>query len=240
VLEGIGGEPQYKNDEQIDNQLRSVLFQIPVPGNPGCLDGPTLPQCFRGVVDLGAIDIERGRDHGMPSYNGLRNAYGLAPKTSFTSITGESTDRFPQDPEIDAADPINDPDILDFVQLRDRDGNVIPLDSPRRFSDAVVGIRRTTLAARLRAIYGYVDNVDAFVGMVSEPHVAGTEFGELQQAIWKREFERLRDGDRFFYLNDPVLPTIELLYGISYRHTLAEIIELNAGVDVQPNVFKAD
>lgn len=40
VLHGLGGEPQYKNDEMIDNQLRSVLFQVPVPGNEGCLDGP--------------------------------------------------------------------------------------------------------------------------------------------------------------------------------------------------------
>ena len=32
VLHGLGGEPQYKNDEMIDNQLRSVLFQVPVPG----------------------------------------------------------------------------------------------------------------------------------------------------------------------------------------------------------------
>ena len=66
MLQGIGLEAEYRNDEQIDNQLRSVLFQIPVAGNPQCLDGPTLPQCFRGVVDLGAIDVERGRDHGMP------------------------------------------------------------------------------------------------------------------------------------------------------------------------------
>ena len=40
VLKGIGGEPQYKNDDMIDNQLRSVLFQVPVTGNPECLDGP--------------------------------------------------------------------------------------------------------------------------------------------------------------------------------------------------------
>ena len=59
MLQGIGLEPQYKNDEKIDNQLRSVLFEIPVPGNPECLDGPALPECFRGVVDLGAIDVER-------------------------------------------------------------------------------------------------------------------------------------------------------------------------------------
>jgi hypothetical protein len=38
--------------------------------------------------------------------------------------------------------------------------------------------------------------------------VPGTEFGELQRAIWNREFQRLRDGDRFFYANDPALQYI--------------------------------
>jgi hypothetical protein len=98
LLKAIGSEPAYKNDEMIDNQLRSVLFQVPVSGNPSCLDGPTMPQCFKGVLDLGAIDVERGRDHGMPSYNQLRAAYGLAPKTSFRAITGEASESFPADP----------------------------------------------------------------------------------------------------------------------------------------------
>jgi hypothetical protein len=44
---------------------------------------------------LGAIYIERGRDHGEPAYNQLRQAYGLAPKTSFTAITGEATEAGP-------------------------------------------------------------------------------------------------------------------------------------------------
>src|SRR2546428_114576 len=72
-------------------------------------------------------------------------------------------------------------------------------------NNAVVGVRRTTLAARLKAIYGSVDKLDAFVGMVSERHVAGTEFGALQLAMWKKQFEAVRDGDRFFYQNDPRL-----------------------------------
>jgi hypothetical protein len=100
-------------------------------------------------------------------------------------------------------------------------------------------VRKTTLAARLRAVYGDVDKVDAFVGMVSEKHVPGTEFGPLQLAIWKKQFEALRNGDRFFYLNDPMLDTIRQSYGITYRHTLAELVALDAGITVQPNVFKA-
>jgi hypothetical protein len=239
VLQGLGGEPQYKNDEMIDNQLRSVLFQVPVAENPGCLDGPTLPACFKGVVDLGAVDIERGRDHGMPLYNDLRRAFGLSAKTSFTSITGESTDRFPtNDPKI-TGNPINDPNILDFVKLFDVDGNPIELGSEAADAEAVVGVRRTTLAARLKVIYGDPNKLDAFVGMVSERHVHGSEFGELQLAMWKQQFQALRDGDRFFYLNDPVLPELRRVFGINYRRTLAEIIEQNTGLDVQDDVFEA-
>jgi hypothetical protein len=139
---------------------------------------------------------------------------------------------------IDRAFPLDDPDILDFMELRDAAGNLIAPGSPEADTDAVVGIRRTTLASRLKAIYREVGNVDAFVGMLSERHVPGTEFGELQLEIWKRQFAALRDGDRFFFRNDPTLRNIEGRYGITYRHTLAEIIELNTGTEVQPDVFK--
>jgi hypothetical protein len=102
----------------------------------------------------------------------------------------------------------------------------------------VVGIRRSTLAARLKALYGTVDRLDAFVGMVSERHVSGTEFGELQLAMWKKQFAAIRDGDRFFYQEDPVLRLINATFGIDPRRTLADIVKLNTGVTLQPNVFK--
>jgi hypothetical protein len=243
ILQSLGVEPQYKNDEQFDNSLRSVLFEVPKPNGqspPSCGSPVIKPSCFTDVADLAADDIQRGRDHGMSSYNNLRRAYGLAPVRSFTEITGESTDRFPTgDPKIDPSDPIDDPNILDFLELRDAEGNVIPLGSEDAEGEAVTGVRRSTLAARLRAIYGNVDNVEAFVGMVAERHVTGTEFGPLQRAIWKKQFQALRDGDRYFYLNDPDLETIRQTYGITYRHTLAELIQRDAGVTVQPDVFEA-
>jgi peroxidase len=236
VLRSLASERQYKNDEQIDNSLRSVLFQVPKPGvaNPAACGSPAVnPGCFTGVQDLGAIDIERGRDHGMPSYNELRRAYGLAPKRSFTAITGETTARMP------AGESIDDPHSLDFIQLRDANGKIVPLGSADAQEDAVVGIRRTTLAARLKAIYGNVDRLDAFVGMLAERHVRGTEFGQLQLAIWKRQFEALRDGDRFFYRNDQALATIRRLYGIDCRRTLAGLIQADTGAPAQTNVFTA-
>ena len=231
ALKGLGLESQYKNDEQIDNQLRSVLFRVPVTGNPECLDGPELPDCFNGVVDLGAIDIERGRDHGMPTYNGLRNALGLSSKTSFTSITGESTDQFP------AGLGINSPQCLDFVALFDVNGNPTTVEA----DNATRGVRRCTLAAKLRAIYGgNVNNVDAFVGILSEPHIAGREFGQTQLAVWQKQFAALRDGDRFYYVNDPLLPFIRNNFNIEPRKTLAEVIARNTDIpqgDLAANVF---
>jgi hypothetical protein len=240
VLRSLGQERQYRNDEQIDNALRSVLFQVPSPGmaDPSACGQPVVqPGCYATVQDLGAIDIARGRDHGMPSYNDLRRAYGLSPRRSFTAVTGEATARFPSDPKIDLADPIDDPSILDIVRLRDADGHALRPLGPRSQEEAVTGIRRSTLAARLKAIYGRVGRIDAFVGMLSERHVPGTEFGRLQLAMWKQQFETLRDGDRFFYLNDSELTRIDEDFGITYRHTLADVISLNAGARVPADVF---
>jgi hypothetical protein len=244
VLSSLAEESEYRNDEMIDNQLRSVMFQVPKPGIPDpsvCLDGPSLPDCYNGVVDLGAIDVQRGRDNGMPSYNDMRAAYGLPRKTSFASITGENSSQFPLDPEINASDPINDPDILDFTVLRDRNGNLVQPGTDEAEESVTRVVRRSPLAARLKAIYGDVNKVDAFVGMVSEKHVSGSEFGELQLAMWKKQFEALRDGDRFFYANDPALALINKYFRISYQRSLAELIATNSDVDpgeLPSNVFR--
>ncbi len=227
-LTGLTSEAAYANDGQIDNQLRSVLFQIPGPDteNPlDCLDGDDIASCFTGVNDLGALDVVRSFDHGMPTYNELRIAYGLAPIGSFVELTGESTD------DLDGLD-IDDPAILEVVYLEDRDGNVLEIGSEAADTETVVAVRRTTAAARLAAIFGDVDDVDAFTGMISEPHVEGTEFGELQLAMWKTQFQALRDGDRFFYGNDPLLDEIAEQYGVDYRRTLSEVIAANTEIDV--------
>src|SRR5262249_25847587 len=147
-------EQQYNNDEQIDNQLRSVLFQVPSSQNPECLNGPTVADCYNTVNDLGAVDIQRGRDHGLGTYNQVRAAYGLPAKTSFTAITGESTDAFP------AGTGIDSPNSLDVMRLSDMDGKSMDVNNPA--NNAVSEVRRTTVAARLKAIYGSTANVDAF------------------------------------------------------------------------------
>src|SRR5262249_38856711 len=113
MLESLG-EREYNNDEQIDNSLRSVLFQVPKPTTTDpsdCNEPAPNPACFSDIADVGADDVERGRDHGMPSYNDLRAAYGLKPAHKFTDITGENSDNFPKGLDGD------DPTILDFIKL---------------------------------------------------------------------------------------------------------------------------
>ena len=234
VLQGLGNEREYRNDEQVDDALRSVLFQVPKTTAAACGDPRfVIPNCFSGVEDLAAIDLERSRDHGIPAYNALRHAYGLPPQTTFQAVTGEREAALPSEP-----DWIDDPASLQFVSLRSRDGTGIAPGTEQALEDAVSGVRRTALASRLEAIYGDVGRLDAYVGMVSEPHVRGTEFGPLQLAAWKRQFTALRDGDRFFYANDPELARIRKRYGIDYRTTLAQLISRNTGVTVHANVFK--
>ena len=235
LLASLAGEHQYKNDEQIDNELRSVLFEIPQPGATGvfsCQDPNVNADCFSDIADLGADDVMRGRDHGMPTYNEMRKAYGLPPVTSFTQITGESTEALP------AGLSINDPRILQFVELRDLQGNAVDPSGPDAQQVAVSGVRRSTLAARLAATYGTVDKVDAFVGMVSEQHVAKAELGPLQMAMWKDQFTRLRDGDRFFYQVNPMLAMARRL-GVTYAHPLSDIIRANTGAVTARDVFHA-
>ena len=209
VLQGLSQEQASSNDEQFDNQLRSVLFQVPTSKDLTCLAGPNLPRCFTSVGDQAATVVERSRDHGMPRYNDMRRAFGLAPKQSFESITGEPSASFPPDPVPTRNVEINDPNSLDFV---------------------AVGDRRTPLAARLKAVYGTPDNVDAFVGMLSERHVPGASLGELQLAMWKAQFTASRDGDRFFFLNDPGLKAIKQAYGVDFKNTLADVIAFNTDV----------
>ena len=247
LLAGLGGEPQYRNDEQFDNQLRSVLFQLPTQAladSSACLDGPELNECFTLVLDLGVLDIERSRDHGIARYNDLREAYGLSRVDDFVSITGESTEEFPMDdPMVDNTDPLNDPDIMDFVALRDVNGQPVEIGSEAAGTDVVEAERRSTLAARLKGIYSNADEVDAFVGMVSEPQFPGSEFGELQHAIWKQQFEALRDGDRFFYAWNKALSPYanpRSKSGLTWKRTLADVIVDNSELtadDIQPDMF---
>ena len=53
--------------------------------------------------------------------------------------------------------------------------------------------------AKLAEAYNNVDDMDVWVGGLAEDTIPGALVGELFLAILKDQFERLRDGDRFWY-----------------------------------------
>jgi hypothetical protein len=59
------------------DSVRNILFGAPGSG--------------AGGQDLFALDIQRGRDVGLPTYNAARLAYGLSAVTSFDQITSDPT-----------------------------------------------------------------------------------------------------------------------------------------------------
>ena len=171
LLKGLASQVAQENDAKMIDELRNMLL-----GPPGS-----------GIaLDLAALDIQRGRDHGLlNSYNQSRISYSLPPINSFADLT---------------SDPV--------------------------------------LQAQLQSVYGNVDNVDMWVGIISEDHLPGSSMGELGTSIMSSQFIRLRDGDRFFYTGDAFFddPFIASLVNLD-NHTLSQVIELNTGMSMQDNVF---
>jgi hypothetical protein len=88
----------------------------------------------------------------------------------------------------------------------------------------------------LEQAYGNVNNIDAFEGGLAEDHVPGADVGPLFRAILVDQFTRLRDGDRFFYLNEQLSPDEQQI--IEQGNTLTKVIEANTGItNLQSDVF---
>ncbi len=99
------------------------------------------------------------------------------------------------------------------------------------FSDITSDV---ALQLALQAIYGTVDDIDAWVGGLAEDHVAGGSVGELFRAVILDQFERLRDGDRFWYESLFSGADLEMIDST----TLADVIRRNTGItNLQDNVF---
>jgi len=139
-LKGAGTHLQYQTDTKINDVLRNFLF-----GNPS--------DPVRFGIDLGSLNIQRGRDHGLPDYNTARKFY-----------TGRSA---------------------------------------KKFSDIT---KMDTVASDLSDLYGSVDNIDLWLGILAEDHIPGTSVGRTLHEMLRVQFEALRDGDYYFYLYDPYLP----------------------------------
>jgi hypothetical protein len=191
------GDAFFEPQEVINNGVDSLIFgltsQEAQEVDNLVVDGVRnfLFPAGTGGFDLAAVNIQRGRDVGLPSYNDARVGLGLEPVTTF--LTTDRDMGITSDPEV---------------------------------------------AARFASIYDSVNDVDFWIGGISEDPVNGGLVGELFNQVLTNQFARLRDGDRFFYLNhlddllvlDPDLQTTTLS-DIILRNTLGDyVIQNNAFV----------
>ncbi len=167
LLRGLAAQPAQSIDPHLVDDVRNFLF-----GPPGS-----------GGFDLASLNIQRGRDHGLPSYNQVRADFGLNHVSEFSEIS-----------------------------------------------------RNPERQASLSSVYASPDDIDPWVGMLSEDHVPGALVGETLFTILIEQFGALRDGDRFWYQNS--LP--RELQNIAEAQTLAGIIRRNTTIrgEIQDDVFK--
>ncbi|MEM9065000.1 MAG: peroxidase family protein [Planctomycetota bacterium] len=168
ILRGLAFQRAQTIDRHVVDDVRNFLFGMPGDGG----------------FDLAALNIQRGREHGLGSYNDVRVAFGRPAATSFYEIAEESA----------------------------------------------------TMAA-LAAAYETPDDIDAWTGLLSEPHRPKALVGETLFRVLRDEFVRLRDGDRFWY--EAYLPA-EMVDQVNALR-LSDIIQLNTGIgaEIQDNVFLA-
>ncbi len=72
-LDGLQRQTQNETDLKVVEDLRSMLF------------GPA----GSGGMDLMALNVQRGREHGLGSYSDVASIFGLDPMTSFSDLTSD-------------------------------------------------------------------------------------------------------------------------------------------------------
>lgn len=168
ILRGLASQRAQRVDLLVIDDVRNFLV-LDFPG---------------GIrLDLPSLNIQRGRDHGLPDYNSIRAAYGLARVTSFAEITSD-----------------------------------------------------TERQAALEAVYGDVDSIDPWIGGLGEDTRPPSMFGELITTVLTDQFERLRDGDRFWYQNVFSASAVRELE----RTRLSDVIRRNTsiGSELQDDAFR--
>lgn len=73
LLRGLAAQPAETVDARLMDDVRNFLFGAPTQGG----------------FDLASLNIQRGREHGLPSYNQLRIDFGLPPALDFNEVSSD-------------------------------------------------------------------------------------------------------------------------------------------------------
>ena len=172
ILLGLSTQTQQKVDPLMVDDLRNFLFVI--PGNPDPFG-----------LDLASLNIQRGRDHGLPNYQVVCAYYTGLFVTSLADITDN-----------------------------------------------------TEVQEKLKAAFGNIYDIDLWVGLLSEDPIPGSSIGPTLNAILSHQFEKIRDGDFYFYRHDPAF-TPQQRANIDGTD-LTDIIKRNTPINkLQNNIFFA-
>jgi Ca2+-binding RTX toxin-like protein len=162
---------------------------------------PALNQGLLGQpLDLGAINIARGRDIGLPTLNDFREAIGLVKYTSWND--------FGQNMQHQSS-------LVNFIAAYSFDGNMAK-------ASAIIGLVDGTIAEGSTAAEGFTleqanaflsgdetlggtgtlgfNQIDTWLGGLAEIHQPGGLLGETFDKVFVNQIESLMDGDRFYYL----------------------------------------
>jgi hypothetical protein len=91
ILRGLASQLHQAIDVKVTSELRNFLF-----GSSG-----------QGGLDLVALNSQRGRDHGVPSYNDMRAQFGLERRQSFSEVTSNTELQLPLEATYDSVDDID-------------------------------------------------------------------------------------------------------------------------------------
>ena len=152
VLRGLAVQACKRIDTELIDDIRNFLF-----GTPGA-----------GGLDLASLNVQRGRDHGLPSYNEARWALGLQPRESFVELSRDPWTRlrlasvYGDVDEIDlwvgtlAEDPVNGGHVgeVAFLVIKEqfealRDGDRYWYENSLA-PDEIAAVKSTTLADVIR------------------------------------------------------------------------------------------
>ncbi len=91
----------------------------------------------------------------------------------------------------------------------------------------------------MEATYLDVNKIDPWIGLMCEDHIANSIIGPTLHNILKTQFEQIRDGDRYYYENDPQLSPTQRQEIKATR--LSDVIKRNTNItNIQDNVFYAE
>ena len=91
------------------------------------------------------------------------------------------------------------------------------------------------IADNIENLYGSIDDIDAWIGMLAEDHLPDSEVGPTLYAMIKLQFENIRDADRFWFERDSYISSHNKQAIKSTR--LADVIKRNTNIESISDVF---